>query len=94
MSLGCDESLRWWDRLLGYEWVQNELSKFEEKFSTFREVKVLIVSWNCDAAKPDLLSSSSPENAKFIKDALDSAMLPTLHNRRQWPLKAGEHCLK
>jgi hypothetical protein len=73
-SVGRDERIRFWDGLLGVEWVgeststdsirlgkrngrlmgnaENELIKREEEFASFRTLRVLIFSWNVDAAKP------------------------------------------
>lgn len=51
--------------------------KRETEFSTFRELKVLIVSWNLDSAKPDALSGSA-ENVTFLQDALTSVESPDI----------------
>ncbi|CCM00274.1 uncharacterized protein FIBRA_02304 [Fibroporia radiculosa] len=74
-SVGRDEKLRFWDGLLGTEWVDQELMKREAEFSSFRDVNVLIVSWNCDSAKPDTLTGC-PENVDFLQDALLSVENP------------------
>lgn len=54
-----------------------ELLKREQEFSSFRDLKVLIVSWNLDSAKPDALSGS-PENLSFLEDALRSVDSPDI----------------
>ncbi len=38
-------------------------------FSSFRDLSVLVVSWNCDSARPDSLSGE-PRNSKFLHDIL------------------------
>ena len=92
-SVGRDEQLRFWDGLLGVDWIgtfdrevvggiwltlnpkEQELLKQETEFSTFRDMKILIVSWNVDAAKPDMLTGSA-ENVNFFNDVLHSVDSP------------------
>lgn len=45
-------------------------------FSTFRNLKTLIVTWNVDAAKPDALTG--PENQSFLDDVLHSVDSPDI----------------
>ncbi|KAA1477496.1 DNase I-like protein [Dentipellis sp. KUC8613] len=45
-SIGRDERVRFWDGMLGADWVVQELLKRERSFSTFRSLNILIVSWN------------------------------------------------
>lgn len=51
--------------------------KREHEFSTFRELKVLIISWNLDSAKPDTLTGT-PDNVNFLHDALSSVDSPDI----------------
>ncbi|KAI0352527.1 DNase I-like protein [Trametes cingulata] len=74
-SVGRDEQLRFWDGLLGIDWIEQELLKRETEFSTFRDMTVLIVSWNVDSAKPDQLTGT-PENVNFLTDVLTSIDRP------------------
>ncbi|KAH9887700.1 DNase I-like protein [Cubamyces lactineus] len=74
-SVGRDEQLRFWDGLLGIDWIEQELLKRETEFSTFRDMTVLIVSWNVDSAKPDALTGP-PENVNFLTDVLTSVDSP------------------
>ncbi|OCH87674.1 DNase I-like protein [Obba rivulosa] len=76
-SVGRDERLRFWDGLLGTDWIDQELLKRESEFSTFRKLKVLIVSWNVDSAKPDQLTGP-PENVNFLHDVLTSVDSPDI----------------
>lgn len=71
VSVGRDEQMRFWDGLLGIDWIGNELLKREREFSTFRTINVLVVSWNVDAAKPEALTDDSA-NLTFLHDALTS----------------------
>ncbi|PFH47162.1 hypothetical protein AMATHDRAFT_152813 [Amanita thiersii Skay4041] len=71
VSVGRDELVRFWDGLLGTDWIENELQKKETSFSTFRDVTALIVTWNCDAARPDSLTGD-PANVNLFSDILSS----------------------
>ncbi|KAG0697115.1 Endonuclease/exonuclease/phosphatase [Suillus ampliporus] len=71
VSVGRDEQMRFWDGLLGTDWIGHELLKRERAFSSFRTINVLVVSWNVDAAKPDALTDDSA-NLTFLNDALTS----------------------
>jgi len=76
-SIGRDERMRFWDGLLGMDWVEQEVLKRETEFSTFREMKVLIMSWNVDSSKPDALNGT-PENINFLHDVLTSVDPPDI----------------
>ncbi len=54
-----------------------ELLKRETEFSAFRDLNVLIVSWNLDSAKPDALKGTA-ENVKFLQEALSSVDSPDI----------------
>ncbi|KAF8905753.1 Endonuclease/exonuclease/phosphatase [Gymnopilus junonius] len=69
-SVGRDEQLRLWDGLLGLDWIDKELEKKETSFSSFRDLTVLITTWNCDSARPDSLATG--HNASFFDDVLHS----------------------
>lgn len=77
-SIGRDERIRFWDGLLGVDWIDQELMRREHEFSAFRELKVLIVSWNLDSAKPDILQDSNPDNFNFLRDVLSSVDSPDI----------------
>ncbi|KAH9931392.1 DNase I-like protein [Amylocystis lapponica] len=74
-SIGRDERLRFWDGLLGTDWVDKELLKRETEFSSFRDMNVLIVSWNVDSAKPDQLTGTA-DNINFLQDVLTGVDSP------------------
>lgn len=77
LSVGRDEVVRFWDGLLGLDWVEEELLKREKFFSNFRELTLLLVSWNCDAARPDSLTGD-PANVDFLTDVLHSVDSPDI----------------
>ena len=55
--------------------IDKELVKSEASFSTFRDLTVLVVSWNCDSARPDSLNGD-PQNHNLLNDALHSVDSP------------------
>lgn len=57
--------------------IDQKLLERETEFSTFRNMNVLIVSWNMDSAKPDSLIGTS-ENVNFLQDALTSVKDPDI----------------
>ncbi|KAF8826258.1 hypothetical protein HHX47_DHR5000077 [Lentinula edodes] len=77
VSVGRDELVGLWDGLLALNWQDTELQKHEQFYSTFRELKVLIISWNCDSAKPDSLHGH-PANINFFHDVLNSVDRPDI----------------
>lgn len=56
------------------------MQRRERQYSTYREVKVLICTWNIDSAKPDTLAASvgNRENAKFLDNVLGSVDSPDI----------------
>jgi hypothetical protein len=97
VSVGRDERIRFWDGLLGDEWVgewlchqeytflvligglhaDQELQKREASFSRFRNLTLLVISWNVDAARPESLSDH-PANVYFLQEALQSVESPDI----------------
>ncbi|KAF4602682.1 hypothetical protein EYR40_005898 [Pleurotus pulmonarius] len=77
VSAGKDDMIKLWDGLLGLDWVDNELTKHENEFSTYHDARILMVSWNVDAARPDMLTGD-PENISFLRDALTSVDSPDI----------------
>lgn len=57
--------------------TEEELLKREKFFSNFRELTLLLVSWNCDAARPDSLTGD-PANVDFLTDVLHSVDSPDI----------------
>jgi hypothetical protein len=49
--------------------------KSEASFSSFRDLTVLVVSWNCNSARPDSLNGD-PQNCTLLNDALHSIDSP------------------
>ncbi|KAG5724449.1 putative inositol polyphosphate 5-phosphatase C9G1.10c [Termitomyces sp. T112] len=78
VSVGRDDQLRLWDGLLGLDWVDEELLKYEHTFAKTRHLKVLVVSWNVGAARPESLATGDPVNVNFLCDALRSIKSPDI----------------
>ena len=49
--------------------------KSDASFSSFRDLSVLVVSWNCNSARPDSLNGDA-QNCSFLNDALLSVDSP------------------
>lgn len=47
----------------------------ESSFSTFQDIRALVVSWNCDAARPDSLNGD-PRNSSFFSEVFSSVPAP------------------
>ncbi|TDL18444.1 DNase I-like protein [Rickenella mellea] len=77
VSVGRDELAKFWDGLLGVDWIDHELLKRETSFSTFRPLNVLIVSWNIDSARPETLIGT-PDNINFLENTLRSVDSPDI----------------
>ncbi|KZV66755.1 DNase I-like protein [Peniophora sp. CONT] len=71
VSCGRDEKMAFWDGLLGADWLDEELLKRESAFASFRDLEVLIVSWNLDAVRPDDLRS--PASVNVLHEMLSSS---------------------
>ncbi|EJD42447.1 DNase I-like protein [Auricularia subglabra TFB-10046 SS5] len=76
-SVGRDESVRFWDGLLGGEWIEDQLLQRERKFCSYRALRTLICTWNVDAARPDGLTGS-PANVTFLESLLQSVESPDI----------------
>jgi hypothetical protein len=57
--------------------VDGEMQKREREYSTYREVKALICTWNIDSAKPDTLSGNR-DNTTFLENVLGSVDSPDI----------------
>ncbi|QRW16208.1 endonuclease/exonuclease/phosphatase family protein [Rhizoctonia solani] len=76
-SVGRDDRMLFWDGLVGDNWIDDEMQKREEEYSTYRDVKVLICTWNIDSAKPDLLTGNR-DNTSFLDNVLGSVDRPDI----------------
>lgn len=57
--------------------LENEIQKSESEFSSLRDLTMLLVSWNCDSARPDSLTSDHA-SFDFLHDTLTSVDTPDI----------------
>ena len=66
-----------WDGLLSVDWTENQMIQRQPDYCTFRDVNVLVCSWNIDSAKPtDLVGNR--ENTTFLEQVLNSVDAPDI----------------
>lgn len=71
------DSLHAWDGLRSVNWIDKRMVERQPDYCEFREVRVLVVSWNIDSAKPTDLSGSV-ENSNFLDQVLGSVDSPDI----------------
>ncbi|OCF37836.1 type I inositol-1,4,5-trisphosphate 5-phosphatase 1 [Kwoniella heveanensis BCC8398] len=71
------DSLRAWDGLLSVDWIDKQMVIRQPDYCTFRDINLLVVSWNIDSAKPTDLSGSEA-NVKFLEECLHSVDSPDI----------------
>ncbi|KAG8702323.1 hypothetical protein FRC09_004804, partial [Ceratobasidium sp. 395] len=76
-SVGRDDCVRFWDGLLESNWIDEEMQKREQQYSTYRDIKVLVCTWNIDSQKPDSLGASD-YNRNFLDNMLKSGDRPDI----------------
>jgi len=69
------DTIRAWDGLLSVDWIDNQMTVRQADYCTFRDIKILVCSWNIDSAKPSDLSGSEP-NALFFDELFSSVDSP------------------
>ncbi|KLT41531.1 DNase I-like protein [Cutaneotrichosporon oleaginosum] len=67
-----------WDGLRAVNWIEKRMIERQPDYCTFRDVKVLVVSWNIDSAKPSDLSSGGIDNVNFLSQVLGSVESPDI----------------
>ncbi|CAE6510720.1 unnamed protein product [Rhizoctonia solani] len=76
-SVGRDDLMLFWDGLLEHNWIDDEMQKREREYSTYRDMKVLICTWNIDSAKPESLTGNRG-NTSFLDNVLGSMDRPDI----------------
>lgn len=66
-----------WDGTLQVDWLERHMLKREAEFSNFRNIKLLICSWNIDSCKPADLQNDAV-NMNFLTDAIASSIDPAI----------------
>ncbi|KAK8854864.1 hypothetical protein IAR55_003603 [Kwoniella newhampshirensis] len=75
-SFGRD-ALRAWDGLLSVDWIDKQMVIRQPEYCGFRDINLLVCSWNIDSAKPTDLSGSEA-NSKFLEECLMSVDSPDI----------------
>ncbi|PWN44364.1 DNase I-like protein [Ceraceosorus guamensis] len=70
------DSVRAWDGTLAQDYVDQRLSEpsLEARFSSFRHLRLLQVSYNIDSASPEALNTA--DSVGWLRDVLTSTQLP------------------
>ncbi|CAB4419932.1 unnamed protein product [Rhizophagus irregularis] len=76
-SLSEEGQIITWDGLMTEDWIADEMIVRELEYCDFRNVKVLICSWNIDASKPAELESCS-DGIQFLKKLFESTKSPDI----------------
>ncbi|OKP12318.1 hypothetical protein PENSUB_2054 [Penicillium subrubescens] len=64
-SLGTDNCIRLWDGMLEDDWLENRMQTRDVEFCKFREIRMVIITWNAGASTPGSVRTSD-----FIRDAV------------------------
>ena len=64
VTIGHDNLVRLWDAALEDDWIETEMMKRDVEYSTFREVRAAVVTWNVGASTPFELRED------FVADAI------------------------
>lgn len=77
MAWSCSrDGLHAWDGLLAVDWIDNQLVTRQPQYCEFREVRILVCTWNIDSAKPSDLVGGT--NANFLPELLSSVESPDI----------------
>ncbi|CUA69348.1 putative inositol polyphosphate 5-phosphatase C9G1,10c [Schizosaccharomyces pombe 972h-] [Rhizoctonia solani] len=76
-SVGRDDRMLFWDGFIENNWIDDEMQKREREYSTYRDMKVLICTWNIDSAKPEALAGNR-DNTSFLDNVLGSVDRPDI----------------
>jgi WD40 repeat protein len=71
-STCADSSVCLWDGLLKHDWMELDMQNHDDQFSTFRNIKIQIVTWNAGAAKPGDLDASSSDSVNLSRSLATS----------------------
>lgn len=70
-SVAREGAVRFWDGFLAQDWIDAMMVQRESSFCVFRPLRLLVCSWNIDAAKPDALTGTN--NVTFLHKFLTSS---------------------
>ena len=70
-------AVRAWDGLLSVDWIDKQMLLRQPDYCTFRDVKMLVCTWNINSAKPQDLGATQA-NATFLSEVLGSVESPDI----------------
>jgi endonuclease/exonuclease/phosphatase family metal-dependent hydrolase len=76
-STSTDGVVKIWDGLMMTDWLDAEMQKRIGEFSTFREIRALVCTWNAGASVPSRLSRDY-EDSQFIESMIREADAPDI----------------
>ena len=71
------DAVRAWDGLLSVEWIDKQMTIRQPEYCSFRDINVLVCTWNIDSAKPHDLAGSEA-NSGFLPSLLTSVDSPDI----------------
>ena len=88
-SVGEDGTIKIWDALLMDDWlgntlsrlvliVENEMQKREEEYCSFRDINIVVCTWNAGASTPSDLGRGQHNDQNFLENVLNSAESPDI----------------
>ncbi|KIV86052.1 hypothetical protein PV11_01691 [Exophiala sideris] len=72
VTIGHDNYVRLWDAALEDDWIESEMQSRDVEYSTFREIRAAVVTWNVGASTPYDLRKD------FIADAIHAEDPPEI----------------
>lgn len=76
-TMSGDGAVKIWDGLLMDDWLDAEMQRRIQQFSTFKQLSALICTWNAGASVPQKLSRDY-EDARFIEKMILGANSPDI----------------
>ena len=64
--------------ILGLANEENEMQKREHEYCSFRELKIVVCTWNAGASKPADLSRGTEPEDNFLENILNSVESPDI----------------
>ncbi|KAL9063559.1 MAG: hypothetical protein Q9161_009407 [Pseudevernia consocians] len=77
VSLGADNTVRFWDGTLEDDWLDNDMQDRDVEYCSFREITALVVTWNAGASTPAHFRYEENE-PQFFQEVLQAGKPPDL----------------
>lgn len=77
MAWSCSrDALHAWDGLLAVDWIDGQMVARQPQYCDFREIRILVCTWNIDSTKPSELIGGA--NSSFLPEVLGSVESPDI----------------